>query len=154
MSLSLSLILRPTVSRPVCLGIKAPIWGLRPDFCYCQTVAGLLMWGSLSDKRTRLSLRLPLLLASAVIFRSESLGTRDHILRAQIRDFRFHRLLGFAGLRWRYSTPSPHGNDLNSRINSLFVTSRESYMDHYVEQLILLCSSPVATGMSLLISVA
>jgi hypothetical protein len=22
---------------------KAPIWGLRPDFYYCQTVAGLLM---------------------------------------------------------------------------------------------------------------
>jgi hypothetical protein len=27
---------------------KAPIWGLRPDFYYCQTVAGLLMWGALS----------------------------------------------------------------------------------------------------------
>jgi hypothetical protein len=24
---------------------KAPIWGLRPDLYYCQTVAGLLMWG-------------------------------------------------------------------------------------------------------------
>jgi hypothetical protein len=34
---------------------KAPIWGLRPDFCYCQTVAGLLMWGALSDERTGLS---------------------------------------------------------------------------------------------------
>jgi hypothetical protein len=34
---------------------KAPIWGLRPDFFYCQTVAGLLMWGSLSDERTDLS---------------------------------------------------------------------------------------------------
>jgi hypothetical protein len=31
---------------------KSPIWGLRPDFCYCQTVAGLLMWGALSDERT------------------------------------------------------------------------------------------------------
>jgi hypothetical protein len=31
---------------------KAPIWGLRPDFYYCQTVASLLMWGALSDKRT------------------------------------------------------------------------------------------------------
>jgi hypothetical protein len=30
---------------------KAPIWGLRPDFYYCQTVAGLLMWGALSLKR-------------------------------------------------------------------------------------------------------
>jgi hypothetical protein len=34
---------------------KAPIWGLRPDLYYCQTVAGLLMWGALSDKRTGLS---------------------------------------------------------------------------------------------------
>jgi hypothetical protein len=27
---------------------------LRPDFYYCQTVAGLLMWGALSDERTGL----------------------------------------------------------------------------------------------------
>jgi hypothetical protein len=27
---------------------KAPIWGLRPDWYYCQTVADLLMWGTLS----------------------------------------------------------------------------------------------------------
>jgi hypothetical protein len=31
---------------------KAPVWGLRPDFSYCQTVAGVLMWGSLSGERT------------------------------------------------------------------------------------------------------
>jgi hypothetical protein len=34
---------------------KAPVWGLRPDFYYCQTVAGLLMWGTLSDERMCLS---------------------------------------------------------------------------------------------------
>jgi hypothetical protein len=34
---------------------EAPIWGLRPDLYYCQTVAGLLMWGALSDDRTGLS---------------------------------------------------------------------------------------------------
>jgi hypothetical protein len=34
---------------------KAPNWGLRPDFYYCQTVAGLLRWGALSDERTGLS---------------------------------------------------------------------------------------------------
>jgi hypothetical protein len=33
---------------------KAPIWGLRPDFYYCQTIAGLLMGGALSDERTGL----------------------------------------------------------------------------------------------------
>jgi hypothetical protein len=34
---------------------KAPIWGLRPDIYYCPTVAGLLIWGALSDERTGLS---------------------------------------------------------------------------------------------------
>jgi hypothetical protein len=34
---------------------KAHIWGLRPDFYYCQTIAGLLMWGALSDEGTGLS---------------------------------------------------------------------------------------------------
>jgi hypothetical protein len=33
---------------------KAPIWGLRPDFHYCRTIACLLIWGALSDERTGL----------------------------------------------------------------------------------------------------
>jgi hypothetical protein len=33
---------------------KAPIWGLRPDLDYYLTVAGLLVWGALSDERTGL----------------------------------------------------------------------------------------------------
>jgi hypothetical protein len=31
------------------------MWGLRPDFYYCQTFAGLFMWDALSDERTGLS---------------------------------------------------------------------------------------------------
>jgi hypothetical protein len=38
---------------------KAPIWGFRPDFYYCQTVPGLLMWSALSDDRTGLSFTTP-----------------------------------------------------------------------------------------------
>jgi hypothetical protein len=34
---------------------KAPVWGFRPDFYYCQTVSGLLMWGAVFDERTGLS---------------------------------------------------------------------------------------------------
>jgi hypothetical protein len=30
---------------------KAPISGLWPNFYYCQTFAGVLMWGALSDER-------------------------------------------------------------------------------------------------------
>jgi hypothetical protein len=34
---------------------KAPIWDLQPNLYYCQTVAGLLIWGALADERTGLS---------------------------------------------------------------------------------------------------
>jgi hypothetical protein len=47
--------LRPTVSRPVCLGKEHPFGALRSDLYYCQTVAGLFVWGALSDERTGLS---------------------------------------------------------------------------------------------------
>jgi hypothetical protein len=39
---------------------KATVWGLRPDFYYCQPVAGLMMWGALSDEKTGLSFRIDL----------------------------------------------------------------------------------------------
>jgi hypothetical protein len=48
-------------------------------------------------------------LASIVFLRSEPLGTRDHILLAQIWYFPFRRLLWLAGSQWRYSIPPPHG---------------------------------------------
>jgi hypothetical protein len=54
LKLSLSLILRPTVSRPVCLGIKHPS-GPHDHIFISRTVAGLLMWGALYDKMTGLS---------------------------------------------------------------------------------------------------
>jgi hypothetical protein len=54
LSLSLSLMLRLTFSRPVCLGIKHPS-GAYDQIFISQTVAGLLMWGALSDERMSLS---------------------------------------------------------------------------------------------------
>jgi hypothetical protein len=105
--------LRPTVGRQVFLGTE------RPDFYYCQTVAGLLMWAALSDERTSLRLQFLLVLASTVILGSESRGIRDHILVSQIRDLPFRRLLRLAGLRWRYLTPPPHGILPLSKLNSL-----------------------------------
>jgi hypothetical protein len=53
---------------------KAPIWGLRPDFCFCQAAACLLIWGFLTRGRVY-HLQLLLVLASAVIFGFESRGT-------------------------------------------------------------------------------
>jgi hypothetical protein len=78
---------------------KAPIWGLRPDLRYCQTVAGLLMWRLSLTRGQICRLQLPLALATAVILGSESRGACDHILLPQIRDFPFRRLLRLAGQR-------------------------------------------------------
>jgi hypothetical protein len=50
-----------------------------------MSVAGLLMWGTLSDDRTVCSLKLLLALVSTIILGFESRGTHDHILLSQIR---------------------------------------------------------------------
>jgi hypothetical protein len=93
---------------------KAPTWDLRPDLYYWQTVAGFFVWDALSLTRGLICrLLLLLVLASAVIFGSEFRGTRDHTLLSQIRNFPFRCLLRLAGLRWRYSTPPPHGLGYN-----------------------------------------
>jgi hypothetical protein len=50
-SVKIKVMLQPTVSRPS--------WGLKPDFYYCQTVAGFVMWGAHSDERTDLLFTIP-----------------------------------------------------------------------------------------------
>jgi hypothetical protein len=102
--LSLSLMLRPKVSRSVYLRIKH-----RSAVCYqiFITVRQLRVCLSGAPSLTRgrvCCLQLVLGLASTVLLGSESRGNRDNILLSQIRDFPFRRLLRLAGLRWRYST--------------------------------------------------
>jgi hypothetical protein len=102
-------ILRPTVSRSVCLGIKHPSGAYDQIFVTVRHLR-VSSCGALSLTRGRVCrLQLLLVLASAVIIGSESLGTRNHILLSQIRDFPFRRRLRVAGSRWRYSTPPSHG---------------------------------------------
>jgi hypothetical protein len=92
---------------------KAPIWGLRPDLCYCLKVA-VCWFGAPSLTRGRVCrLQLLLALASAVIFGSESRRTHGHILLSQIWEFPFRRLLRLAGSLWRYSIRPPHGEGSN-----------------------------------------
>jgi hypothetical protein len=105
LSFSLSLMVRPTVSRPVCLGIKHPSGAYDQIFVTVRQLQ--VSCGALPLTRGQVcSLQLLLALASAVILGSES---RTRILLSQVRDFPFRRLLRLVGLRWRYSTPPPHG---------------------------------------------
>jgi hypothetical protein len=71
------------------------------------------MWGAVSDRGRVCRLELLLVLDSTVILGSESRGARDHILLPDSR-LHFCRLLRLAGLRWRYSTPPPHGASSHS----------------------------------------
>jgi hypothetical protein len=59
---------------------RVPIFAPRPEFCYYQTFAGMLIWGTLSNERKGLSFTTAV---SAVILGSESLGTHDRILLSQ-----------------------------------------------------------------------
>jgi hypothetical protein len=115
---------------------QAPIWVLRPYFYFCQTFAGLLMWGALFDERMGLSFTISV--GPYQRSHSQAWVPRDswpHFTVSGLRPpqpggpgpciyipqeqgdpvippgtgFSFGCLLRLSGLRWRYSTPPPHG---------------------------------------------
>jgi hypothetical protein len=116
LSLSLSLILRPTVSWPVCLGIKHPSGDYDQIFITGRQFAGFLMRGALSDERTGLSFTIAAGPRQRSHFRvSVPWDSWPYF----IRDFAFRRLR-LAGLRCRYSTPPPQGLFYNFHANRIY----------------------------------
>jgi hypothetical protein len=75
--------LRPTISRAVCLGVRH-ICGDYDQIFISHTVAGVLMWKSTQTRGRVCSLQSLLGLASAVILGSKSRRNNDHILLSQI----------------------------------------------------------------------
>jgi hypothetical protein len=125
--------LRPTVSRPVCLGVQ-PHLGPKTRFLLLS-VASLLMWGALSDERTGLwftiaadpcqrsdsQVRVPwdswpyFTVSDSRLPQHGGPGPRIYFSQehggpiiAPGTRFPFCRLLRLAGLRWRHSNPPPH----------------------------------------------
>jgi hypothetical protein len=88
---------------------RAPIWGLPPEFYYCQTVAALLICGALSKERTGLSFTIVSGSRQRSSFRVWVPWDSRPYFTVSDRDFHFRRLLRLAGLRRRYSTLPPHG---------------------------------------------
>jgi hypothetical protein len=124
---------------------KAPIWGLRPDLLYFWQLR-VCWFGAPSLTRGRVCrLQFLLVLASAVIFWSESHRTRGHILLSQIWELPFCRLLRLAGSWWRYSTPPPHRGIaiLGSRQSLTYPRISQHFMEL---ESVLPCSQGPITG--------
>jgi hypothetical protein len=92
--------------------VSCLIWGPRPDFCYCQTVADLFMWGALYDEKTGLSFTIAAGLTSTVkISTTSAICTILHvsILHSQ--------LLNESSSLW---TPAVYSFKCNARLYCMY----------------------------------
>jgi hypothetical protein len=118
--------LRPTVSRPVSLGIKHLSGAYDQIFITCLTVTVLFLWGALSDERSGMSF----VCAAGPCQRSLSRvrvpwDSQPYFTVSDLR-------LRLAGSRWRYSIPPPHGAAHGSCSSSYSLST--NHRKHHFQQ--------------------
>jgi hypothetical protein len=97
------------------------IWGLRPDFYYCLTVAGLLIWGALSDGRTGLSFTVAAGPRQRSYFRVRVPWESWPYFTVSDSTLPFSSPPTTRRVTVEVFDPASTRDDFNSRINSLFV---------------------------------
>jgi hypothetical protein len=126
--LSLSLTLQPTVSRPVCLGLKHPS-GAYDQILFLSDSCGFVdvgrcLWREDGPVAYKCSWSSP-----AQSFSGPTpLGFVTIFYCLRFETFPFRRLLRLAGLRWRYSTPPPRGTKTCVRNTKLYKRLRPGWV--------------------------
>jgi hypothetical protein len=106
-----NIILRSTVSRPVCPGISPP-YGNHDQFFshfhgnYFHIFFVFLLWGAVTEESCNLLVQLLLNIDSAATLRF--MLKSWHLTVSFETKFPFCRLLRLTGLRWSYSSPPSH----------------------------------------------
>jgi hypothetical protein len=123
-------ILRPTVSRPVRLGVGPALgpmtlfqFSLFDNYFLSSSCSAIIYW--LESRRTHNHL----LLSHVSLLKPGGLRLRIYVLQEQGgpdippgTGFPFCRFLGLAGLWWRYSNPLNTGQDLRHKFSPPFVS--------------------------------
>jgi hypothetical protein len=127
---NVEVILRPTVSRPFCPGIRPPSVTRDQFFFqfhgkYFQMFAGFFLWGALPTSAVTLEVQVP---QDSRPCLTASLETKSP----------FCRLLCLAGLRWRYSPPpTPPYNVLartSWKVRALFLCPHDAVEARYATE--------------------